>query len=284
MKGRDVAWIGAALIPAIFGCADPLTPAQRIDTPRVLGVRLVSARGFASLDPAQAATADILLAGPDGPVDARVAYRVCEATVSQRGVPGCAHAPFAEDSSQTSDTKWSFDVPATLRPATPLALLGVACPRGEPTLAEEPLAWGCSDDDVALRFTFDAHVSAAEPKNNPELSALSLRLAGEPLRLSDANTAPTCVDETPSVPTSAKVSFELTWTGPAQDSPSNWQLSHFSTRGEFERQYSFVSPESPSSIALDWSTPGDAGPVKQYLVARDGQGGVSWISWDVCVR
>lgn len=276
-------WWTTALIPAIFGCADPLTPAQRIDTPRVLGVRLTSARGFASLDPGEPASADLLLAGPDGPVSARVAYRLCKATITQRGVPSCAGPPFAQDSSQTSDTTWSFDVPAALEPGTPLALLGVACPRGEPTLAEDPLGWGCSEDNIPLRFTFDAHVTS-EQARPPDLSELSLRLAGQRLLLADPHDTPTCADQTPIVAANATLSLEISWLEAEQEPSASWQLSHFATRGEFERQYSFIGPAGSSNIALDWAAPSDAGPVKQYLVTRDGQGGVSWISWDLCVR
>jgi len=62
------------------------------------------------------------------------------------------------------------------------------------------------------------------------------------------------------------------------------QLSHFSTSGAFERQYSFVEGDQQPEATLTWRAPAAGTAVKQYLVVRDGRGGVSWASWSFCAR
>jgi hypothetical protein len=182
-----------------------------------------------------------------------------------------------------TDGPVALDVPAALGPSIRLALLGVACAEGEPTLAEAALDYGCSGEADPLRFSFDAWTLDDASQLNPDLTGLVVTLADQSVELSGADLAPTCDDVVPALGTaqSHMLALEL---GAAAVTTNELQISLFSTRGTLERQFSFVAAEQAPRVVLAWQAPPEAGPVKQYLVARDGVGGVSWATWNVCVR
>lgn len=266
----------------LAACEQPLEPAQRIDQPRVLGVRVSGELDQATLIPGQPVRTEFLIAGPEGPEAARVAYRWCEAARSERGVPYCATTPWVEDRAD-ANAGALIAVPASLGPGTRLALLGVACIRGEPALADNPLDYRCSSDEAPLRFSFDAWTRDDAAELNPDLTGLSISLGEEAVSLSEASETPACDDATPTLGAGAKHSLKIEL-GAAALTGKALQLSHFSTRGRLDRQYSFVAEKPPAHVALTWQAPAQTGPVKQYLVVRDGAGGVSWATWNVCVR
>lgn len=273
--------LGLAL--TTLACEDALEPAQRIDQPRMLGVRVSTERGEASLVAGEAASLEFLLAGPDGPQPARIAYRFCEAASSERGVPYCEQEPWAEGVADVADGPVALDVPAALGPGVRLALLGVACVEGEPTLAETALDYGCSGETDPLRFSFDAWTLEDAPQLNPDLTGLVVTLADQSVELSGADVTATCDEVVPvlAAARSHTLTIEL---GASAITTNELQISLFSTRGKLERQFSFVAVEQEPRVVLTWQAPPEAGPVKQYLVARDGVGGVSWATWNVCVR
>src|SRR5690349_19289579 len=96
------------------GCDDPLQPAQRLDAARVLGVRVASADDRSSLLPGEQAELQLLVAGPHGPVSARLAYELCEAANSDRGVPYCAAPAFAAGSATLDATPLPIQIPDSL--------------------------------------------------------------------------------------------------------------------------------------------------------------------------
>ncbi len=276
-------WILAGWAVMALACEDPLKPAERIDEPRVLGVRVTTERGEASLVPGEPAGVELLVAGPDGPQPARVAYRWCEAASSERGVPYCAGEAFAEGIAALADEPLAFDVPAALGAGVRLALLGAACTSGEPALADAALADSCSDGEEPLRFSFDAWTLRDAPQLNPDLSELAVTLGGSAVGLSAAEAEPVCDDATPVLEAGKKHRLELAL-GAGALTGNELQLSHFSTQGELARQFSFVTKHQAPQVELSWQAPRVVGPVKQYLVVRDGSGGVSWATWNVCVR
>jgi hypothetical protein len=275
----------AILLPLglLLSCEDPLKPAQRIDEARVLAARVSTATGDASLIPGERAEAEALLAGPEGPLAARLAYRVCAAAESQRGVPYCAGDAIATGTIDAAGPM-GLELPLTLEGGVRLALLGAACLEGEPALGDAPLGWSCSSGAEPLGFTFDAYTLDVTPHANPDLAGLSVKLAQTRVELSPASTAATCDTNAPELAADETHVVELELGDRAREPRETLQLSHFSTRGEFERHFSFVEPEQEPRISLTWKAPNEAGPVKQYLVVRDGRGGVSWATWNFCVR
>lgn len=270
-----------AALMLLAGCEDPLKVAQVLEEPRILGVRLAGPDDRATLEPGQTAELEVLLAGPEGRVGARLAYQLCEAAASERGVPYCAAEPFAQATVDFDGTPLAVDVPAELEPAVRLALLGIACLEGEPELAADPLDWSCSGGDAGLRFSFDAESRATEVGNlNPDLSELSLSISG--IALSAAAGSAACERGTAVLLAEATHDVRIALGERAREPQESLQLSHFSTDGRFERQYSFVAVEQPPEVTLTWRAPAAGTALQQYLVVRDGRGGTSWLGFNVC--
>lgn len=269
----------------LLGCDDPLKTAQNLEEARILGVRVSSPTDQARLDAGQSATFEVLLAGPEGTLDARLAYRSCQATLSDRGVPACQGEAWSEATVVLNGTAISLEVPAETPDNTRLALLGVACLEGEPPLVEQPLSWTCSGNEPPLRLSFDAWTSAPNNVNrNPDLSEASVTIGGVPIPFDTARDVASCAAGAPSVEAGRAHRVEVELGDSARDAGEALQLSHFSTLGEFERHYSFVSAEAAPRTAVQWDAPNGVAAIKQYLVVRDGRGGVSWLSWSLCVR
>lgn len=271
----------AALL-LLLGCEDPLKDAQVLEEPRILGVRLAAAGDQSSLEPGQDASLEVLLAGPEGLLAARLAYQLCEAAESERGVPYCAGAVLAEATVALDGSPIALMVPADIAPDARLAVLGTACLAAEPRLAADPLDWSCSDGQPGLRFSFDARVSSPDSVNlNPDLSRVSLSISGVAVPPGTGQAA-TCDGDNSIVAADAvhQVAFELG--EGAREAGESLQISHFSSRGRFERHYSFVAPEQQPEVRLSWSAPSASTTLQQYLVARDGRGGVSWLSFNLC--
>lgn len=282
---RAGSWAIAACALWLVACEDPLKQAQLLEEPRVLGVRVATADDHASLLPGQPATFEVLLAGPDGSAGGRLAYRMCEAAASVRGVPFCAAAPFAEGSADLDAAAVSLEIP-TLAADARLALLGAACSTGEPELDDDPLRWACSDGTEPLRFSFDARAAGDAFVNlNPDLSALRVLVDGAEVPLDTPAAPASCDATTPSVDARAThdVSFEL-GEGARDDDAESLQLSHVATAGEYARTFSFVEPGAELKAHVAWQAPAADTPAKHYVVVRDGRGGVSWATFSVCVR
>lgn len=284
---------GLVLLLPLWSCADALKDAQTLEEPRVLGVRLATADDQASPPPGQDAAFEVLLAGPGGTLDARLAYQLCRAESSTRGVPFCAGPALAEGTVPLDGTSIPLAIPGDLASGAPLALLAVACLTSEPRLNKEPLDWRCAGDEPALRFSFDARAGGSDFSNrNPDLAELTVSLDGSDVALDELRAPASCDGDAPTIGANAihRVAISL---GASAREPNDGssdtalealQLSHFSTGGSFERQFSFVDADQPAEAALTWRAPAAGVPVKQYLVVRDGRGGVSWTSWSVCTR
>lgn len=287
--------VGLLVLLPLWSCADPLKEAQTLEEPRVLGVRLATAGDQASPQPGESAAFEVLLAGPTGTLDARLAYQVCQAQSSTRGVPFCASPAFAEDTVDLDGTAIPITVPSDLASGAPLVLLAVACRTSQPQLSEFALDWGCAGGEPALRFSFDARVGSSNFSNqNPDLSDLSISLDGADMPLDELRAAASCDGTAPLVAASAAHRVTITLGANARERAADddssegaleaLQLSHFSTGGSFERQFSFIEGELEPEITLTWRAPPAGAAVKQYLVVRDGRGGVSWASWNLCTR
>lgn len=293
INARKVSYVGApGFLLILAGCEDPLKNAQSIEEPRVLGVRVATVDDQASIAGGEDALFEVLLADSEGTLDARVAYTLCEAADAARGVPVCEGEVLAEASAPLNAEPIAVALPDTLSSTASLALLGVACLRGEPRLPKDPLKWDCPGAEPPLRFSFDVRPSSTRFTNqNPDLSALQVAVGGVDVPLDDLRAAPSCAAEAPEVQRNEVHEVEIALGRGARETGNDveglgeaLQVSHFSTEGMFERQYSFVAIEAAPRVTLEWEAPAGREAVKQYLVVRDGRGGVAWASWSFCAR
>lgn len=280
MLGRIIQVLSLAAV--LSGCEDPLKRAQLLEEPRVIGVRLSGNGDLATLEPDEPATLAVLVATPGGVAEgARLAFQLCEAAPNERGVPSCAGEPLVEGTGAPDGSPIPFMVPAEAMPGAMLALLGVVCVTGEPELAPDPFDWSCDDGSEPLRLSFDGHMGDDDFVNaNPELSDLQILIGDESLPI---DTPIDCDGETPTIAREQAHQIEVTLGDAAREPGELLQLSHFASAGTLERHYSFVEPAQAMTTSLSFTPPSDAGFVHQYLVVRDGRGGVSWASFGFCL-
>ena len=277
---------GAFALCLLAACEDPLKQAQVLEEPRVLGVRVATSDDHSSLLPGEPALLEVLAAGPDGAVSARLAYRLCEAADSVRGVPYCAAAPFAEAKDDLDGSPIEAVLPEWLEPDARLALLGAVCLTGEPELGDDSTASSCADGTEPLRFSFDARMTGDDFANlNPDLSALEVLVDGVMVPLYTPDAQPACDETTSRIDANTAHDIVFALGDAARDDVNeSLQLSHVATAGEYARTFSFVEPSKPLHASVEWQSPAVDTPVRHYVVVRDGRGGVSWATFSLCVR
>lgn len=276
----------SALLCAV-ACGDPLKYAQTLEETRVIGVRVEGPEGRAALAAGEPARLEVLLAGPGGPQDVVLAYVVCPAIDSARGVPQCGDEPYQlGETGSASLPTFSFDTPETASEGQRVALLAVACQNGQASLQEDPLNWACDEgEERALRFSFDFEVLSDSLNQNPDLSELQLSYNGEAIDV-DSLDEPADCDEAPAIGSQIQhqLSIDLGQGARQAELDELLQVSLFSTSGRFERQFTILDPEESLRFELEWDASDSAEAVKNYLVVRDDSGGVSWASWSICAR
>lgn len=271
-------------------CGDPIKYGQKLENPRVIGVRVATAEDAATPSPGEEITVAVLVVGPDGPVVAEFEHTLCEAADSATGVPFCAREPIFTGPMQ-GDTapRVAVTVPEEVPFGTRLAALFVGCTEGTPSFAPEPQDWACTSGEPPLSASFDALVarSAEEKNHNPDLTDLVVAVDGEDAPLTIESQPPACADAV-SVGEGETVKIEFQLSDAAREELPDGEtevltLSHFSTTGLYETQYTFIDPPEDARTDLEFEAPEEPGPSQHYVVVRDDRGGVAWRTFDVCV-
>jgi hypothetical protein len=279
--------LGFAMLCSLAGaaCGDPLKTAQIIEEPRMLAVQIEADGGAATPAPGESATVRVVFAGPEGPQEVRLAYRICAAADSARGVPYCQGPVYEEGSLDAVDSlaEIAFSVPGDAVMGTRFAVLGVACPTNTPSLAEDPNDWSCDGLEKPLSFSFDARVGGEDNNDNPDLDELVIDVDGQLALLEDVAETPVCAEGTPEINSGEKTKVTIDYGALAREDGEWLQASHFATSGEYERQFTIIEPAENLTTEIEWKA-GKSGISKHYLVLRDGFGGVAFSSFSVCVN
>jgi len=284
VKSRSRALLAPLLLLALPACGDPMEFGQDLDNPRVLGVQVESDDGHSWPAAGQAARVQLLLAGSDGPLQARAAYQVCFALETSSGVPLCGETTLADGITESAAIpEFAFTGEDQGDDEPRLAILGVACASGTPQLSDDPQDWSCSDDSAPLRFSFEA-TSKSLDIENPSLDETSVLLVDEPIAFQPPEEPASC-DDAPEVTVGTTVVLDFTLDEAARSSSTDelLQISHFADQGRLERQFTIIDPDEELHFQLEFEAPDTAGPVKSYFVVRDDRGGTSWQSFSLCV-
>jgi len=273
----------------LSACGDPLKYPQDLQEVRVLGVQIDTPAGTSFPKPEQTAMVSLLVAGPQGPALGRAAYQVCEALDATRGVPLCAESPLASGvTSKTTSPFFQFEGEEVSADDQRYAILGVFCESGDPLLAEDPKDWSCSDDSPARRWSLEMDPKSAENKN-PDLSSTLIEYEDGDGKLDEvvadeASALPSC-EAAPEIPAGQTIFVHISLDEASRepDLDEVLQLSHYSTLGRFERQYTILDPDEALEFDLEFEVPEEVGPIKSYLVVRDNRGGTAWVTWSACV-
>ncbi len=283
-RTRPFVLLAPLLVTVLPACGDPMEFGQDLENPRVLGVHIESEEGHSWPATGEAARVELLLAGDDGPIEARVAYQVCFALETSSGVPLCGETTLADGTTELSASpSFAFTGEAPSSDEPRLAILGVGCTSGTPKLTDDPQLWSCSDDSAPLRFSFEA-TSKSLDNENPGLDETAILLGDEriPLQASDE---PASCDDVPEVAVGESVTLDFTLDEAARSGTTDelLQISHFAEQGRLDRQFTIIDPDEEAHFELEFEAPDVTGPVKSYFVVRDDRGGTSWLSYSLCV-
>jgi hypothetical protein len=286
----------AALV-AGSGCIDDLPRGWKIADARVLGVRVevVGAPNIAAPAPGDTARVSVVFAEPPSSEGTPIGWGVLVGTAFLGG----------------DARPITFEVPipdaSTLGAARALTAVGLVCSEGEPTLVPGSMMPSCSAGttrSTTLLYTLALARSDMPANQNPELGADFASLDGA-LWETPAETLPAtaCAASAGggalplvSVSTTAKL-IRLVVADTQRESVLNTAgsrvseaitLSHFTSDGELERQFSVFEGVTALAQEIEWTPTGltpsaDGSLVRFWFVARDGRGGLAFTTRAVCV-
>jgi len=308
----------AALVLA--GCSDELTSGSLIAKNRVLGAR-IEVEGDATRTwprPAENVSVRWLVVDPAEAAPLTWGFVVCPLQASERGVDTCGGSPIGVAVQLTPPApgedplpSLSFAVPdaAALGDVETLLVLGAVCANGTPSVDSleslSPCTGGEDLEQTVVSLTIPVLRDDTPPNHQPGIEEITF--LGEPWTYEAPRDAPDsgCAGD-PAMPqvTVSEEDQEIGLTPvagsredyvatvgdpPMQvDRTESLQVSHFTTAGELDRQFSFVEDEE-TDITVDWVTPlvedvpDDGLLVRFHFVVRDGRGGTDWASRALCV-
>lgn len=287
------------LCSAQLAACSAFDPGSSIVKPRVLGAR-VEVRGAPERSaPKPEETIDIgwITASRNETQSYRWLFAACLPAAAADG--SCASAPLAVADGSGSTPSFSFQVPsaAALNGAESLTVLGLVCDEGspEPDARGMPRCQGERAHGTNLKLEIELDLNG-QGNLNPELDDTIITIDGQSWDSEPSTTDASCADDLmPMVRADGKkraITIQLganvreLYAIPdgGRSELEALQISHFSTAGELEQQFSFVEPDDSSerpSESLDWEAPKakevppEGERVRFVFVVRDMRGGVA---------
>lgn len=240
----------------------------------------------------------------------------------------CQSVPFGLSQGEGAMPRYALTAPdtATLGDANHILIAGIVCAHGElvfesdqsmGALAASPDVFRSLDELVQCRgpdaerllVTLKVPIrTGAEQNHHPVLDGVPIYFDYQTWPVTESDfPGTTCTQEEKdrgAVLTSGKksINIRLAFDGqerefyhllgaPGSSARELLQLSHLTTAGKFERQFSIVESTAPDDTAVDvkWILPqeeeGSQEPrrVMFYFIARDRRGGVGWAVRSICV-
>jgi hypothetical protein len=274
MRSHQVRLILWGLTMALLhGCSGPDDPAWRINKTRVLAAKVMvdAEPERASIRPGEAFHVDWLVVNPDGPVDVSYKLSVCKQAELTRDVD-CEGPTFVEVSGNGKVPT----IAATAPGAQDLAGITHLLIRG--TIDQR---------DVVMSAPLE--LSGAEQNHNPAIAPDPLHFGSDLWTAEDGPCAPP-MPEILADDATHEISFVVS--AADREPGETLQLSHFTTAGELDRQFSIAEPEAPPGdveLKVTWiAKRGHATPegkvVRFFFVLRDSRGGTSSTTRALCMR
>ena len=283
-------------------CDDPLVSVERIASLRALGAR-VEVDGDADRAapfPGESAEVRFFVAAPELTPSFGFGLVACEALPGEAGTPRCAGEPFSSVYTEpASDSPaLAFRVPDSAPPDSRVAVLGVLCEGEAPRPESVPPV--CENEGIEHRLSLGIWLPGeSEANRNPDLTEEAISFDGEALAVVAPVEGACAGLGFPEVSKGSNHGFSVTLADDDRDSlptddgvgPSreSLQVSHFSTSGELDRAFSYVSADdSELSVSVAWQAPGgdieEGGRlVRFFFVVRDFRGGSAFTERAVCV-
>lgn len=290
-----------ALACASSGCGDPLVSVERIASLRALAAR-VEVEGDpdrATPFPGETASVRFMVAAPELTPSFGFGLVACEASPGEVGTPACAGEPFSSAYTEpaSDEPALTFTLPDSVPSEGRVAVLGVLCEGEAPRAGSIPPV--CENAAVEHRLSLGLWLSdEEEPNRNPNLADEAIAFDADPLAEVPPVEGPCAGLGFLEVPQGTKHRFSILLDEDDRDalisedgvgpSREGLQVSHFSTSGELDRAFSYVSADDTELVAnVDWKAPGGIGegghPVRFFFVVRDFRGGSAFTQRALCV-
>ncbi|MEM9190006.1 MAG: hypothetical protein AAGF12_12560 [Myxococcota bacterium] len=292
--------LGLLLVVFCIGCEGDFVPGSTIERLRLIGAVIADPMDETLVDvrPGVDTEITLLTAAPDAvPTASFVAFACDVGDIDPQRGPLCGSPPFqrwAEDPG-TAAPRFVLSVPGNYV-GLEVLIQGLLCPTGAPvTEIPVPDDGVLSRDDCQLGlgtlFSLNIPVASPEwPNQNPVFTADAIGLDG--VTWTDAGGECGSPEErlvAPGQTVRLRIGplpdeeREVTSTGERE----RLLVSHFTSGGELDRQFSFVDDVTPMS-EVEWFAPANAPPdgltVHFNFVVRDGRFGSDRIRRRLCVR
>ncbi len=314
-------FMGGSLI-AMYGlsaCGGDFSPPSKIDKPRPLGaaVSVVGDPGRAWAKPGETVEVRWLWATPFIPVTLNWTQVACRRAPADVGLDFCADAPFAMASGDMpSDalSPFTFVVPEVdaAQASDQLVVLSAFCQRGSATVDGSTAQVSCVDGGetlAAAQASFAMTVQLGTVTNyNPNFADNMLSFMGDawaPLAQMPDATGCANLPASPDLPHyslragNGVLKLQIddtdreTFSDPqGVEHVESLLVSHYTTLGSMERQYSAIDLDDPRAdlaVTVSWKMP-DADEVDEtgsvvrfYFFARDDRGGFGWTMRYACL-
>lgn len=279
----------------VLACDDPLRDPALIDRPRALAARVEVVGDATRATPRVGESVRVrwLLLGPNGPLSVAGELHACVDADVSSGVPRCEGAaytravvarPVVAQPAPPASTEpvATFTVPVAGR----LLVRGAFCEAGRPVLpagfdADDYLAARCDSGAVPLLVssTIDVAVDQESVNRNPDATTLQRSLSG--VRI--AAVLSPCSDGT-SLKSGTTALVRLTVPEALAEPGESLLVQHLTSAGKLQRAWSTPGP-GDRELTLELTAPTVAVATELSLtqVVRDGRGGVSWVTDQLCV-
>ncbi|MEM9067439.1 MAG: hypothetical protein AAGE52_03005 [Myxococcota bacterium] len=286
-----------AIVALLAACEGDFVPGSTITELRVLGAILETEPGRVDVQSGAELTTTFLVSAPNAAPRGTLFVLACEeGNVDPQRGPLCASPAFAAESLliEEDDPAITLRVPAI---AGRFLLQGVACAEGLPVDTGRIGEDGFIPDDVCTGeagnvFSLPIPVASDDwPNTNPDFGDAPLRIEGQRWDLEGGCGAPAERTISPGdileidVGPVDEANREETSAGERE----RLLVSHFTTAGELDRQFSFVNDEDAES-RVEWDAPlasevsAEGVTVHFDFVLRDGRLGSDRIQRQLCVR
>jgi hypothetical protein len=277
----------------VAACDNSFTKGSLVDRTRVIAVRIEAKDDAArsSIAPGESMRATWLVAAPNGTPRLGFSYALCASPTGNFPDLRCEGATLraASGVAENESVVMEMDVPAG--DVRDLILLAAFCENGAgSTLDAARFEATCADGAPSLLAS--ARIKTDPANRNPDIVNDAVLFDGAPIGPTTLrpNTPCTAATDAPVVPLGSKHKFGFRLRGEDREPGESLIVSHVTTKGEFDRQYSSLEvDEAPKSAEIPWNAPGvdpgENGTVAEfYFVLRDSRGGAAFARRAVCVR
>jgi hypothetical protein len=278
----------------VAACDNSFTKGSLVDRTRVVGVRIEAKDDAArsSIGPGESMRATWLVASPNGTPRLGWSYALCASPTGNFPDLRCEGPTLKAAAGVGENESIVMDVDVPPGDTRDLILLVAFCENGV-GVALDAGRFEATCADNAPSLLASARIKTDPANRNPDIVNDAIVFDGSPLLPTTLRPNAPCLGATdaPVVPVGSKHKLGFRLRGEDREPGETLIVSHVTTKGEFDRQYSALEIDevAPKNTEIPWNAPGvdpgENGTVAEFFfVLRDGRGGAAFARRAVCVR